>query len=106
MLSKPFTPLQYLAYKKHSSIVMDWIPGNASFIPDGVVVGGTSPDGYPLYIILNYQAGNYDARNLSAEVNGKSFTQWSWLVLTYGMDRLYLYILLYVFVHHSGLVCG
>ena len=89
MLNKFDTTFQYLAYQKNSPIALEWIPGNASFIPDGAVIGGTSPDGYPLYIILNYQAGNYDARNLSAEVNGESFIQWSWLVLTYGINRWY-----------------
>ena len=54
------------------------------------MIGGTSPDGQPLYIILNYQAGNYDVRNVSAEVNGKALAEWSWLVLTYGMKSVML----------------
>ena len=76
--------LQYLAYSDSSGTELKWLAGDASSIPNGAVIGGTAPDGFPLYIILSNQAGNYDARNKSAEVNGRSYERWSWLVLIYG----------------------
>ena len=81
-------PFQYLAYTDLPSTEYQWVPGDARVIPAGAVIGGKSPDGYPLYIILDHQPGNYDPRNRSAEVNYHDYVTvdvWRWLVLVYGM---------------------
>ena len=47
-------PCQYLAYTELPSTKYQWVHGDAGVIP---------ADGYPLYIILDSQPGNYDPRN-------------------------------------------
>ena len=79
-------PFQYLAYSDLPGTEYQWVPGDARFIPVGAVIGGTSSDGYPLYVIQGKQPGNYDPRNTSAEVEySGSYTvnDWMWLVLIY-----------------------
>ena len=88
--NKFYSSFQFLAYKEVDGTALRWVDNQlVEGVPHGAVVGGTTVDGFPLYVIqVNGVPGCYDARNSSAEYEKgwKCLTSdtWQYLVLKYG----------------------